>query len=118
MCCRWTSRRCRLSTRDGTCAILLGFFSSSQQGWRHCAPRIDNVPHVYGERTLQNSTAVSGARSEYFQFRSVRQDIPYTGYDHVGNQEPVANIMPYRAAHHPGSTSSPVGYRVEEYAFG
>ncbi|KAF8525393.1 hypothetical protein JB92DRAFT_2876653, partial [Gautieria morchelliformis] len=28
------------------------------------------------------------------------------------------NIMPYRAAHHPGSTSSPVGYRVEEYASG
>ncbi|KAF8496920.1 hypothetical protein JB92DRAFT_2988922 [Gautieria morchelliformis] len=91
---------------------------SSQQGWRHCAPRIDNVAHVYGERTLQNSAAVSGARSEYFQFRSVRQDIPYTGYDHVGNQEPVTNIMPYRAAHHPGSTSSPVGYRVGEYAFG
>ncbi|KAF8506424.1 hypothetical protein JB92DRAFT_2961809 [Gautieria morchelliformis] len=54
---------------------------SSQQGWRHCAPQIDNVAHVYGERTLQNSAAGSGARSEYFQFRSVRQDIPYTG-DH------------------------------------
>ncbi|KAF8470380.1 hypothetical protein JB92DRAFT_3056019 [Gautieria morchelliformis] len=40
----------------------------------------------------------SSARSEYL---SVRQDIPYTG-----------------AVHHTGSTSSPVGYRVDEYAFG
>ncbi|KAF8504073.1 hypothetical protein JB92DRAFT_2969173 [Gautieria morchelliformis] len=64
---------------------------------QHCAPPIGNIDQVYGDRILQSSAAVSSARSEY---RSVWQDI-YTG-----------------AAHHTGSTSSPVGYRAEEYAFG
>ncbi|KAF8502498.1 hypothetical protein JB92DRAFT_2973853 [Gautieria morchelliformis] len=69
-----------------------------QPEWPHCAPPIGNNDQVYGDRILQTSAAVSSARSEYL---SVRQDISYTG-----------------AAHHTGSTSSPVGYRVDEYAFG
>ncbi|KAF8460554.1 hypothetical protein JB92DRAFT_3074624 [Gautieria morchelliformis] len=69
-----------------------------QPEWPHCAPPIGNNDQVYGDRILQTSAAVSSARSEYL---SVRKDIPYTG-----------------AAHHTGSTSSPVGYRVDEYAFG
>ncbi|KAF8491556.1 hypothetical protein JB92DRAFT_3005876 [Gautieria morchelliformis] len=69
-----------------------------QQERQHCAPPIGNIDQVYGDRILQNSAAVSSARSEYL---SVRQDIPYTG-----------------AAHHTGSTSSPVGYCVDEYTFG
>ncbi|KAF8504069.1 hypothetical protein JB92DRAFT_2969142 [Gautieria morchelliformis] len=75
-----------------------GMLDHGQQERQHCAPPIGNFDQVYGDRILQNSAAVSSARSEYL---SVRQDIPYTG-----------------AAHHTGSTSSPVGYRVDEYAFG
>ncbi|KAF8488622.1 hypothetical protein JB92DRAFT_3101024 [Gautieria morchelliformis] len=67
---------------------------------QHCAPPIGNFDQVYGDRILQNSAAASSAQRSA-EYHSVRQDIPDTG-----------------AVHHTGSTSSPVGYRVDEYAFG